>query len=201
MESISSEIFDILKYLLPGFLTAWVFHALTAHPKQNQFERIVQALIFTLFIRCAIAITEYVLLKIGKLCGTYTLGPWNETSELLWSVFYSLFIGFTLVFFANNGYFHDLLAKLKITKQSPYPSEWEDIFNNVTTYVIVNLKNGRRISGWPRIFPSDPTKGHIVLENPEWIKGGRYIPLNGAQFITISSTDIEYVEFLNEEEV
>ncbi len=196
MESISSEIFDILKYLLPGFLTAWVFHALTAHPKQNQFERIVQALIFTLFIRCAIAITEYALLKIGKLCGNYTLGPWNETSELLWSVFYSLLIGFALVYFANNGHFHNFLSKWRITKQSPYPSEWEDIFNNATTYVIVNLKNERRIFGWPRVFPSDSTKGHLVLENPSWIDGGNYIELKGTQYITIPSTDIEYVEFL-----
>ncbi|HEJ7884326.1 TPA: hypothetical protein SMI12_001253 [Serratia liquefaciens] len=198
MESISSEIFDILKYLLPGFLTAWVFHALTAHPKQNQFERIVQALIFTLFIRCAIAITEFAFLKIGKF---YSLGAWNETSELIWSVIYSLLIGFALVFFANNGYFHDFLSKWKITKQTPYPSEWEDIFNNATTYVIVNLKNERRISGWPRVFPSDPTKGHLVLENPEWIHEGKYVALEGTQYITINSTDIEYVEFLVNQEI
>ncbi len=193
MESISSEIFDILKYLLPGFVTAWIFHALTAHPKQNQFERIIQALIFTLFIQCAISITKYSLLKVGHY---YSVGNWNETSELLWSVFFAVSLGIIFVYFANNGYLHSLLSRLKVTKQTPYPSEWEDIFNQVATYVIVNLKNERRISGWPIIFPSDPTKGHLVLQDPEWIIDGEYIKLESAEYITISVADIEYVEFL-----
>ncbi|MGK8186959.1 DUF6338 family protein [Serratia marcescens] len=193
MESISSEIFDILKYLLPGFVTAWIFHALTAHPKQNQFERIIQALIFTLFIQCAISITKYSLLKVGRY---YSVGNWNETSELLWSVFFAVSLGIIFVYFANNGHLHSLLSRLKVTKQTPYPSEWEDIFNQVATYVIVNLKNERRISGWPIIFPSDPTKGHLVLQDPEWIIDGEYIKLESAEYITISVADIEYVEFL-----
>ncbi|HEP1044338.1 hypothetical protein I5L29_01965 [Serratia marcescens] len=193
MESISSEIFDILKYLLPGFVTAWIFHALTAHPKKNQFEQIIQALIFTLFIQCAIVITKYFSFKIGQY---YSLGRWNEKSEFLLSVYFSISLGINFVVFANNGYFHEFLAKMKVTKQTPYPSEWEDIFNQETSYVIVNLKNGRRIYGWPRIYPSDPTKGHLILQNPEWIIRGKLKKLDAAEYITICVSDIEYVEFL-----
>lgn len=126
MESISSELLSVLKYLLPGFVTAWIFHALTAHPKQNQFERIIQALIFTLFIQCATNITEYLILLIGKY---FSIGVWDDSSELIWSVVYSILIGFTLVYYTNNGKFHHFLSNLKITKQTSHFSEWEDVFN------------------------------------------------------------------------
>ncbi|MCW6608456.1 DUF6338 family protein [Yersinia ruckeri] len=195
MESLGSDIFSVLKYLLPGFVTAWIFHALTSHPKQNQFERVVQALIFTLFIQCATSVTEYFLLFIGK---WQSIGKWNETSQLFWSVFFSITIGFTLVYYTNNNRFHDFLAQKGITKQTSYFCEWSDIFNTVTWFVIVDLKNGRRVFGWPSVWPSDPNKGHIVLQNPEWIDNGKYIKLDSAEFLVINVNDIEYVEFLKD---
>lgn len=195
MESISSEIFTILKYLLPGFVSAWIFHALTAHPKPNQFERIVQALIFTLFVQCATSVTKFFLVKIGKF---WSIGKWDDTAQLFWSVFFAIFIGFILVYLTNSNRFHNLLNNKNITKQSAYHSEWSDIFNNVTWFVILNLKNGRRVYGWPFIWPSDPSKGHIVLQNPEWIDGDKYIKLKNAEYLVINTTDIEYVEFLKE---
>ncbi|WP_442778441.1 hypothetical protein [Aeromonas sp. ASNIH3] len=46
----------------------------------------------------------------------------------------------------------------------------------MTSFVILDLKDGRRIFGWPSVWPSDPSKGHIVLQNPEWIsENGEYI--------------------------
>ncbi|WP_145594123.1 DUF6338 family protein [Yersinia aleksiciae] len=197
MESLGSDIFSVLKYLLPGFVTAWIFHALTSHPKQNQFERVVQALIFTLFIQCATSITEYLLLLVGK---WHSIGKWNETSQLFWSVFFSITIGFTLVYYTNNNRFHSFLARKSITKQTSYFCEWSDIFNTVTWFVIVDLKNGRRVFGWPSVWPSDPNKGHIVLQNPEWIDDGEYIKLDSAEFLVINVNDIEYVEFLKNTE-
>ncbi|AZP41175.1 hypothetical protein EJP81_04695 [Rahnella aquatilis] len=196
MESISSELLSVLKYLLPGFVTAWIFHALTAHPKQNQFERIIQALIFTLFIQCATNITEYLSLLIGKY---FSIGVWDDSSELIWSVVYSILIGFTLVYYTNNGKFHHFLSNLKITKQTSHFSEWEDVFNEVSWFVILNLKNGRRVYGWPLVWPSDPKSGHIVLQDPEWINGDKYTPLKNTMYLVIESQDIEYVEFLKEE--
>lgn len=196
MESVSKEIFDILKYLLPGFVTAWIFHALTAHPKQNQFERIIQALIFTLFIQCAISITKYVSLLIGK---WYSIGSWGETAQLFWSSLFSILLGFILVYYTNNNKFHNYLSVKNITKQTSYFCEWSDIFNSVTWFIIVNLKNGRRVYGWPLVWPEDPAKGHLVLQNPEWIEGRQYVRLANTEYLVISATDIEYVEFLKQE--
>jgi hypothetical protein len=198
MESISSEIFEVLKYLLPGFITSWIFHALTDYPKQNQFERIIQALIFTIFIQCAVLITKSVLIHAGKI---YSFGAWDKTSELLWSLLFSISMGICFVYLIRHGTFHALMSRLGISNKSHYLSEWEDIFNNNPTYIIVNLKNDRRISGWPIIFPSDPCKGHLILQNPAWVHNGEYLILHSAQYITISVSDIEHVEFLKMKEI
>ena len=58
----SSEVVSILWFLLPGFVATWVFAGLTAYPKRSEFERVVEALIFTAFAQ-----TLTFLLKMGVL--------------------------------------------------------------------------------------------------------------------------------------
>ncbi len=43
----NSEIVAALTFLLPGLLAAVVFYSLTSHPKPSEFDRVVQALVFT----------------------------------------------------------------------------------------------------------------------------------------------------------
>ncbi len=45
----------VVAFLLPGFITAWIFYGLTSHPKPSQFERTIQALIFTFIIQIFVA--------------------------------------------------------------------------------------------------------------------------------------------------
>ena len=45
----SSEIVHVLVFLLPGFLTAAIFHSLTPHRKPEAFERVISALVFTIY--------------------------------------------------------------------------------------------------------------------------------------------------------
>lgn len=193
---ISSELLELLRQLLPGFLTAWVFHALTAYPKQSQFERVIQALIFTLLVKVLSDSFKEITIYIGSF---YKVFEWSTGKELATSIILAFLLGLVLSYYTNNSKFHGLLQKLKITNQSSFNSEWEDIFNSVTSFVILDLKDGRRIFGWPSVWPSDPSKGHIILQNPEWIsENGEYIPMSSAQFIVIKAEEIEFVEFLKE---
>ena len=59
MDWASDELVRVFYNLLPGFLSAWIFYALTAHPKPSPFERIVQALIFTVIVRATTIVTLY----------------------------------------------------------------------------------------------------------------------------------------------
>ncbi|GEM_PF-6301294 len=43
MDDLVKEIIPLLQYLIPGFLSAWVFYSLTAFKRPNTFGQIVQA--------------------------------------------------------------------------------------------------------------------------------------------------------------
>ena len=83
MESLSTELFNILKYLLPGFLTAWIFYAFTSYPKPSQFERVVQALIFTIFVQGLTFVIKFAFLFIGE--KWHSFGTWTSVVGLTWS--------------------------------------------------------------------------------------------------------------------
>ena len=51
MAEFSTDLISIVEQLLPGFLVAWIVYGLTAYSKPAPFERIVQALIFTILVR------------------------------------------------------------------------------------------------------------------------------------------------------
>ncbi len=194
MDSVSTELFTILKFLLPGFLTAWIFHAFTAYPKPSQFERVVQALIFTIFIQLMIFIVQSISFFIGHY---YTFGHWDDKSTTITSYISSITLGLIFSFYANNDKFHNLLRQLKITKQSSYHCEWYGAFHDrEKCRVVLNLKDGNRIYGWPYEWPSDPSKGHLVLTEAAWIDGDEYIDLPQVDAIMFRVDDIKWVEFI-----
>lgn len=198
MESISSELFNVLKFLLPGFLTAWIFHAFTAYPKPSQFERVIQALIFTIIIQGLIFTTKIIALKLGSF---FSIGTWNELSNTISSYVSAILLGLVFSYYANNDKFHNVLRKLKITKQSSYHCEWYGAFHDrEKCSIVLNLVDGRRIYGWPYEWPSDPTKGHMVLTEAAWIDGHEYIELPQVNAIMFKVSDIQWVEFINDED-
>ncbi|KAF3978748.1 MAG: hypothetical protein HFP77_00315, partial [Methylococcales symbiont of Iophon sp. n. MRB-2018] len=83
MGSISNNIVTILQFLLPGFIAAWIFYSLTSYSKPSQFERVVQALIFTLFIQALVITVKYLFLKVGEY---WSAGSWSESSSLIISI-------------------------------------------------------------------------------------------------------------------
>jgi len=193
MESLSSEIFTILKYLLPGFLTAWIFHAFTSYPKQTQFERVIQALIFTVFIQATVYLVKDILLWLGK---WISLGTWGSSTHTIWSFTTAIGIGFLFSYFANNDLFHRLMRWIKVTKQTSYHCEWYGTFLNNDYFVILHLNDERRVFGWPYDWPSDSTKGHIVLMDPAWVVKGKYVDMPTVKSMMFNVQDVKWVEFL-----
>ena len=196
MEGIGKDAIQILQYLLPGFLAAWVFYGLTPYRLPSQFERVVQALIFTLIIQAVVYLERLGLDGLGR---PWTLSISDEPSRLFASAITALIAGCIFSLCANHDLFHGLARMLRVTTETSYPSQWYSAFCSNVTYVVLQLGDGRRIYGWPREWPSDPQQGHFLLEEPSWLtEDGQSHDITGVSDILIAVSDVRWVEFMKQ---
>lgn len=88
------------------------------------------------------------------------------------------------------------------TKRTAYPSEWYSAFNcENRRYLVLELKDGKRLYGWAEEWPDQPDSGHFVVTDAEWLHGDESVPLDSVSRLLIAATDVsrvEFVRFLNE---
>jgi hypothetical protein len=199
MPIITNELIAILSFLLPGFITSFIFYSLTSFPKKSEFEAVIIALIYTIIINMLVDFFGVLLNFIGN---WFTIGEWNQLSQVAWSVFFAVGIGVLWSFLYNNDVIHKALRRVKVTSQSSYPSEWYGTFSETKKYIILDLKDERRIMGWPVEWPNYPDKGHFVLEEASWLtteESGK-ISLLTIDKIMIDANNVEMVEFVKDDE-
>ena len=198
MDLPSKTIVDVMTYLLPGFLTAALLYALTPAPRPIPFERVIQALIFTIVIQLMVATTRTGLLWTGRQMTPW--GPWTGTVALGWSVGFAFALGLFLVWAANSDRIHRVLRKLRITHQTSYSSEWYGQFCRHEGYVVLHLTGSRRLLGWPEEWPSTPDVGHFVMASGQWLEEengeNKIVDLDGVRRILIKAQDVEMVELM-----
>lgn len=193
MDTLTPDIIAVLQYLLPGFITAWIFYAFTSYIKPSQFERVVQALIFTLIIQVITFLFKELLIYIGNY---WSVAEWRESFNLIWSVVFAIILGFVFSYYSNNDKLHKFLRDKNITRETSYASEWFGAFLKNVTYIVLHLKDGRRLYGWPIEWPTDPKNGHFVIEQASWLEENNEIELEGVNQVLIDTSQVELVEFM-----
>jgi len=197
MGETSKDALTLLTQIMPGFLTAWVVYGLTTYTKPPQFERVVQALIYSFIVSAVVTLLELILLDVGK---TVRFGTWNKSSELVASTAVALLFGLLLSYCMRNDSFFKLARRLKLTSRTPYPSEWYGAFAVKPRYVVLHMSGRRRISGYPSEWPTEPTSGHFRLMNAAWLDDENVeTPLDGDESILIEAKQVEMVELLKDE--
>ena len=188
MNPVSDEVIRVLAFLLPGFVAAAVFYSLTSHPKPSRFDRVIQALIFTVI---ATEIAQ-------KLITTFA---WSKDWKFLLSVLTAVGLALILVYVSNHDTIHGILRRLGITRENSYSSEWNSSFSHhEDCYVVLHLKGRRRLYGWPQEWPSRPDQGHFRIRDAEWLVEHDRIPATGVSAILIPVSEVEMVEFLKPHE-
>lgn len=195
MDELVKEVIPLLQYLIPGFLTAWIFYSLTAFKRPDTFGQIVQALIFTFVIHGTVLIVKAGLLWVGS--KWMVVGQWDVAAEASWSFAIAVSLGLLSCYWATNDKLHAWLRKKDITKQTSYPSEWYSTFARHERFVVLHLNDERRLYGWPSEWPSDPSGGQFVIEGPSWLESTGERPF-GADFVVIDSSKVQWVEFTTE---
>lgn len=137
----SGQLVDLLYALLPGFLAASVFHSLTPYPKRDSLDRIVTALIFTLFAQLLVQALRAACLSIGANWGA--IGPWNANTELGSAAALGLLLGLGCSHAVNKGWPHSLLHRTGTTRKTSLRTPWYGAFSSLTCHVVLNLKDSR----------------------------------------------------------
>jgi hypothetical protein len=137
---ITNKLIALFNFLLPGFITSFLFYSLTSFPKKSEFEAVVIALIYTIVINALVEIAGIVFIAIGNL---FVIGEWNPLSKTVCSIIIAVCIGLLWSYIYNNDRIHKFLRKLKITKKTSYPSEWYGTFNETKTFIVRAFCFGR----------------------------------------------------------
>lgn len=190
------DVLALLTQLMPGFLTAWVVYGLTTYTKPPQFERVVQALIYSVIVSALVTVIETLLLAAGQV---WKLGIWDKSAELVVSAAVALSLGVVLSYYMRVDSFFKLARKLKLTSRTPFPSEWYGAFATKPRFVVLHLSGARRLSGYPSEWPTEPHVGHFRLTAAAWINADNSeTPLDADDSILIEAKQVEMVEFLKD---
>ncbi len=178
--------------LFPGLVAAAVFYSLTSHPRPNEFERVVQALVFT----AASHVTAWPILAA---LGFYWIrSDWPAGTDVFITAACGVILALATAYVSNHDTEHRVLRYLKITRETSYPSEWYSAFaEHDGRYAVLHLTGGRRLYGWPEEWPSRPDQGHFRIADCEWITDSGSIPVAGVSAIVVSVTEVELIEFLD----
>jgi len=179
MNFLVKDIPRLIFQILPGFVAASIFYTLSAHPKTTEFERVIQALIFTALLKVILIPVRGFFLLSGRWVGA--VGSWNADAELAWMIVLALPLGLLFVWVMNKDICHCWARKLKLTGRTSYPSEWYTAFtreHREKRWVILTLDGEQWLYGWPEEWPDQADKGHFVIDQPEWVMpDGTRVPI------------------------
>lgn len=183
-EQIDAHLLTILLALLPGFISAEIVAALVIREDRGSLDRIIQALIYT-FLTHAVWMSLF--------------GWWIPDSagfHLIGLGLIAVAIGLLATWFVNNDFVHSFLRRMRLTQTVSRPNEWYDAFYRTKEYVTVHLTDGRRVFGWPLLYPKRAEKGHLFLEDAQWLD----LPVEPAASLRtqllIDVADVRFVEFV-----
>ena len=196
MDWATSEVVTILAFLLPGLVAAAVFYSLTAYARPNEFGYVAQALAFTVAAQAA----TWIVLALASL--NWKVDSWPSGVETVVSVFSAVFLAVLMAWLVNHDVAHGLLRFLKVTRETSYPSEWYGAFaENSQHYVVLHLKNGNRLYGWPEEWPSKPDQGHFQLSECEWLVSDERQELTGVSVLVVPAQNVDMIEFIRAEQL
>ena len=162
MESIPSSFdsFRIFFLLLPGFASLLVERAILFQPKETALFSTIKALVYS-----------FLNYTIFSFTGIAVTSRWAAITIFLIAVITGLLIGYC----KSKDLHMQLARKFGLTRKTARPSVWLDIFQDKYSdgtgpYIVVFLKDERRIYGWPEYYANEYSNGPILfLTRASWL--------------------------------
>lgn len=201
----SSEIINVLIFLLPGFVAATVFYFFTAHQKPNEFGQIIHALVFTMVGRFIAGSVQLLATALGA------KGAWHASLEIIVPTLGAVIIALIAAYISNKDsnksnkdFNKDLTYKafslIGLNRETANSAWYSSFANNADCYVVLHLKDGRRLFGWAENWPSHPGQGHFRITEAFWLDDDNPNSQNENRrtiyAIIVAVSDVETVEFV-----
>lgn len=201
--TLTIEALNILLLLLPGFMSGQFFYSLFQVGDVSFSKRVLDALLFSFVIYMIVSLfvtwepLAYVKSDLGRI--EYVFNR-NKTIILL-SLTAIIFVPIVVGFFYFSDLVHTILRKMNLTTKTCRTNTWNDAFLSQNRYVVVTLKDGSRVRGYPTMFSTNPEEGFIYLYNPAWVNDDKeinderdYIESNCHGFL-LNRSNIDLIEF------
>jgi hypothetical protein len=199
---ISKETILILISLMPGFISVLIYNKLIYRGEIEVYNKVIEALIYSLLIYFGTIILTgkfpvSVLISQTDKVEDYA-SEYNKISIVtivLLSVIYPIFLGYLNKF----DLLHRFFRIIRVTNRTGRDSIWLDVFYDLKRTVIVHMKDGRRLLGWPQYFSNKVGPAFLYLIKPSWIdKEGKYIDLDIDGVFLIDHENVSHIEFMTE---
>ena len=201
--SLTAETLNILMFLLPGLMSGQILYSLFQVENVSVQKRILDALLFSFVLYMLVSTIvswepiAYVKVDSGQLKYEFSKNNTNIWVSIVAMILVPIVVGF----FYFSDFLHAILRKFNITTKTSRTNTWNDAFLTQDRYVIVTLKDDRRIRGYPTMFSTDPEEGFLYLYNPAWVNDDKetedepdYIESNCHGFL-LNRDNIDLIEF------
>ncbi|MDE2508589.1 MAG: hypothetical protein KGM43_15365 [Planctomycetota bacterium] len=198
------QVLSLLLALLPGLIASEIIYTLTVREKKDVVDRVIHGLIHTFVIyviwQTFVSINNMYVEMGWRVVRGLRGQPWTPraSASLIGLGVCAVAWGVFAVWLINSNRLHMILQKIGLTASSSHPSQWYEAFYSMRgrRYVTLNLKDGKRIFGWPDLWPSSPKEGHIFLTNAEWLDVDNLPGDRPKLDVLIDVTDVSFIEFV-----
>ena len=198
--------FNLLLFLLPGFLTLKVREALAIVAKTSDFSRVVDAMLFTLlnyalYFPLAKAL-EFKQFTVLGLRGDSTGADLQLGTPYLPALFLMLGTATALGVFVGMGadrdWFHKFKTGLHLTRRPARIDVWAEAFYNTKgKWILVQLEDGTQIIGWPFHYSDEPERRQLFLKDARVRQSdGTEYDVPGPGLLLTEASKIKLIEFL-----
>lgn len=196
------EAITVLVILLPGFFAARIEQRLVVNPEQNEFDKTVEALLYSFFIYLSFTViyrsfpVSLMIQTVGQ-SSTYSIVANPRRLAVLPLI--AVLLAPLTALASNNDYFGRFFRFLRVTRRTWRASIWSDVFHNYGGVIQVELADGRSVIGWLKYFSDRPESGSLYLERAAWVGAGSTepVPIEGPGIFITGDSGIRSVMFLS----
>ncbi len=207
----SLDTLAVLLILLPGFVTLFIERALAYQREPSPTILVARALLYSLLNYAAFTLTGLPLMKWAiqeDANGRAFLLLRSSALSAIVLLAIAAAMGMVVGWLKGHDLHMRLARKLGLTLRTSREGLWLDLFQDHygtratdPPFVVVTLRDGRRVNGWPLYFSDEYNAGPVLfLSKAKWLADDASeptaIPNPG---ILIKGSEIEFVQFYGEE--